>query len=67
MAPAASSDASPVTGCCATARPVIQQGRLYRIASVRDAPIGASQYLAPDGARIVVLAWWGPHVWLSRL
>jgi alpha-galactosidase len=42
-------------------RPVIQHGRLYRLASVLRRPLGASQYVAPDGARIVVLSWWGPH------
>jgi alpha-galactosidase len=42
-------------------RPVVQRGRLYRIASVLSQPLAASQYVAPDGARVVVLSWWGPH------
>ncbi len=42
-------------------RPVVQRGRLYRIASVLSRPLAASQYVALDGARIVVLGWWGPH------
>jgi len=41
-------------------RPVIQCGRLYRLASVLDAPFGASEYVADDGAQVVVLCWWGP-------
>jgi alpha-galactosidase len=40
-------------------RPVIQRGRLYRLASVHDGPFGASQYVAGDDA--VVLGWWGPR------
>jgi alpha-galactosidase len=40
-------------------RPVIQRGRLYRLASVLDAPFGASQYLAGDD--VVLLGWWGPQ------
>jgi alpha-galactosidase len=42
-------------------RPVVQRGRLFRIASVQDGPFGASEYVAGDGARVVVLGWWGPH------
>jgi alpha-galactosidase len=42
-------------------RPVVQHGRLYRLASVLSRPLGASQYVAPDGERIVVFGWWGPH------
>jgi alpha-galactosidase len=42
-------------------RPVVQRGRLFRVASVQDGPFGASEYVAADGARVVVLAWWGPH------
>jgi len=41
-------------------RPIIQGGRLYRLASVLDGPFGASQYVAGDGAHVVVLCWWGP-------
>jgi alpha-galactosidase len=40
-------------------RPVIQRGRLYRLASVLRGPFGASQYLAGDD--VVLLAWWGPE------
>ena len=40
-------------------RPVIQRGRLYRLASVLHGPFGASQYVADDD--VVVLAWWGPR------
>jgi alpha-galactosidase len=47
-------------------RPVVQRGRLYRIASVLDAPFGASQYVAADGSRMAVLAWWGPHQGSAR-
>jgi hypothetical protein len=36
-------------------RPVIQSGRLYRLASVLDAPFAASEYVADDGAQVVVL------------
>ena len=41
-------------------RPVIQRGRLYRLASTRRGSLGASQYLSGDGSQAVVLAWWGP-------
>jgi len=41
-------------------RPVIQRGRLYRIASVDRDPLGAWQYLARDGSDVVLLGWWGP-------
>jgi alpha-galactosidase len=40
-------------------RPVIQRGRLYRLASVEHGPFGASEYVAGDDA--VLLAWWGPR------
>ena len=40
-------------------RPVIQRGRLYRLASVLDGPFAASQYVAGDD--VVVLGWWGPR------
>jgi alpha-galactosidase len=42
-------------------RPVVQQGRLFRVASVQDGPFGANEYVAADESRIVVLGWWGPH------
>jgi alpha-galactosidase len=40
-------------------RPVIQHGRLYRLASAPHRPFGASQYVAGDD--VAVLAWWGPQ------
>jgi len=40
-------------------RPVIQRGRLYRLASVRNGPFAASEYVAGDD--VVVLGWWGPR------
>src|ERR1700760_4804011 len=40
-------------------RPVVQHGRQYRLASTQDGPLGAVQYLAADGDRVVVLAWTG--------
>ncbi|MGH3165188.1 MAG: alpha-galactosidase, partial [Trebonia sp.] len=51
-------------------RPLVQYGRLYRLASFRQGPVTASQYLAGDGAELAVLAWWRPRpfgVWTSRL
>jgi alpha-galactosidase len=41
-------------------RPVIQRGSLYRVASARADPVGASEYLSADGSEVVVLCWWGP-------
>jgi len=41
-------------------RPVVQHGRLYRLASVTADPYGAHEYLSDDGSQAVVLAWWGP-------
>jgi len=40
-------------------RPVIQRGRLYRLASVLSGSFAASQYVADDD--VVVLGWWGPR------
>jgi alpha-galactosidase len=40
-------------------RPVIQHGRLYRLASVLSGPFAASQYVKDDA--VVLLAWWGPQ------
>jgi alpha-galactosidase len=48
-------------------RAVVQQGRLYRIASLRTDPVGASEYLAGDGSEVVVLCWWGPDQLGTRL
>jgi alpha-galactosidase len=42
-------------------RPVVQQGRLYRIASIRTDPLSAHQYVSADDSQVVVLAWWGPR------
>jgi alpha-galactosidase len=42
-------------------RPVVQRGRLFRVASVQNGPFGANEYVAGDGSRVVVLGWWGPH------
>jgi alpha-galactosidase len=41
--------------------PVVQRGRLYRVASVGRDPLGASEDVAADGSRVVLLAWWGPR------
>jgi alpha-galactosidase len=41
-------------------RPVVQQGRLYRLASVRADSYGAHEYLSEDGTQVVILSWWGP-------
>ena len=38
----------------------IQRGRLYRLASARADPVGASEYLSADRSEVVVLCWWGP-------
>jgi alpha-galactosidase len=40
-------------------RPVIQRGRLYRLASVLRGAFAASEYVAGDD--VVVLCWWGPQ------
>jgi alpha-galactosidase len=48
-------------------RPVIQRGSLYRVASARTDPVAASQYLAGDGSRVVVLCWWGPDQCRTRM
>jgi alpha-galactosidase len=48
-------------------RPVIQRGRLHRIASVGRDPLGAWQYLAADGSEVVLLGWWGPDQCGTRL
>jgi alpha-galactosidase len=52
-------------------RPVVQHGRLYRLASTRRGlPLGAIEYLSRDGSELVVLAWWGIRrygPWPTRL
>jgi alpha-galactosidase len=52
-------------------RPVVQHGRLYRLASTRRGPpLGAMQYVSRDGSELVVLAWLGPRrygPWPTRL
>lgn len=48
-------------------RPVIQRGSLYRVASARTDPVGASEYLSADGSEVVVLCWWGPGQLGGRL
>jgi alpha-galactosidase len=42
-------------------RPVVQRGLLYRIGPEPRKQFSANQYVAEDGSRAVVLAWWGPH------
>jgi len=42
-------------------RPLVQRGRLYRLASPRDGGFAASQYLSADGGELAVLAWWRPR------
>jgi alpha-galactosidase len=48
-------------------RPVIQRGSLYRVASARTDPVGASEYLSADGSAVVLLCWWGPGQLRGRL
>jgi alpha-galactosidase len=38
-------------------RPVIQNGRLYRLRSPRVGSVAASQYIAQNGTEVVVFAW----------
>jgi len=38
-------------------RPVIQNGLLYRLRSLRTGEAAASQYVAQDGSEVVVFAW----------
>jgi len=48
-------------------RAVVQRGSLYRVASARTDPVGASEYVAADGSEAVVLCWWGPAQLGGRL
>ena len=53
-------------------RPVVQHGRLYRLASTRKGALGAVEYLDGTGSEAVVLAFWGvrnyaPHPTRLRL
>ncbi len=48
-------------------RPTVQHGHLYRVASRRTGPLGAHQYLSSDGSEVVVLGWWGPRSYDTRL
>lgn len=44
-----------------TIRPLVQRGRLYRLASPRNGPFAASEYLAGDRSELAVLTWWRPR------
>jgi alpha-galactosidase len=59
--PAELAEASDLVATYKAIRPVVQRGRLYRVASVGRDPLGASEYVAADGSQVVVLAWWGPR------
>ncbi len=51
-------------------RPTVQHGRLYRLASTRQGPLGAVEYLGPGGYDVVVIAFSGPRPlrpWPSRI
>jgi alpha-galactosidase len=53
-------------------RHIVQHGRLYRLASTRNGPLGAVEYLDGAGNEVVVLAFWGvrnyrPHPTRLRL
>jgi alpha-galactosidase len=40
-------------------RHIVQLGRLYRLASTRQGPMAALQFLTEDGSEVLVLAYWG--------
>jgi alpha-galactosidase len=40
-------------------RPVVQLGRLYRLESGTNGPLGAVEYVSEDGREVVVFAYWG--------
>jgi alpha-galactosidase len=42
-------------------RPVVQQGSLYRLASVRHDDVGAFEFIGCDEREVVVVAWTGPR------
>jgi alpha-galactosidase len=65
--PAELAEAAELVAAYKVIRPIVQQGRLYRIASIRSDPLGAHQYLSADGTQAVVLAWWGPRSSGTRL
>jgi alpha-galactosidase len=51
-------------------RPIVQLGRLHRLASTRNGSLGAVQYVSRDDNEIVVLAWSGTRrysPWPARL
>jgi len=58
--PADLAEARDLVAAYKAIRPVVQRGRLYRLASVSGGRLGASEYVADDGSEVVVLAWWGP-------
>jgi len=60
-------EAAALVAAYKVVRPVVQQGRLYRLASLRTTgQLGAHQYLSGDG-QVVVLAWWAPQSSGTRL
>jgi len=63
-------DAKVLVAAYKAIRPLVQHGRLYRLASLRHGSMGASEYLAPDGGELAVLVWWRPRsvgAWPTQL
>jgi len=58
--PADLASAADLVATYKSIRPVVQQGRLYRLASVGRDSLGAHEYVSSDGSAVVVLIWWGP-------
>jgi alpha-galactosidase len=65
--PAELAEAAELVAAYKVIRPVVQQGRLYRLASLRSGPLSAHQYLSAGGDQVVVLGWWGPRSSGTRL
>jgi alpha-galactosidase len=58
--PAERAEAKSLVATYKEIRAIVQQGRLYRLASTRSGPVGAVQYLSRGSDDTVVLAWTGP-------
>jgi alpha-galactosidase len=64
--PAELAEAAELVAAYKDIRPVVQQGRLYRVASVAKEGFGSHEYVAADGSEVVVLLWRGPEQGAGR-
>jgi alpha-galactosidase len=59
-------EAKQMVGEYKAIRNVVQHGKQYRLASTRNSPLGAVEYISRDDNQVVVLAWSGVRHYGSR-